>query len=51
MEEGVGVTADTGAIEDIIWEEAGNYFSGTRDAAAVAGIIQNRVQLYLKEQL
>lgn len=41
---------DTGAIEDIILEEASAYFSGVRDAASAADIIQNRVQLYLKER-
>lgn len=41
---------DTSAIEEIILEEASAYFSGVRDAAATAGIIQNRVQLYLKER-
>ncbi|MCM1119399.1 MAG: extracellular solute-binding protein [bacterium] len=41
---------DTDAIEEIILEEASACFSGVRDAAATAGIIQNRVQLYLKER-
>lgn len=41
---------DTSAIEDIILEEASAYFSGVRDAAATADIIQNRVLLYLKER-
>ena len=50
MEKSVGKNVDTSVIEDIIMEEAGSYFSGDRDAAAVAGIIQNRVQLYLNEQ-
>ncbi len=50
MEKSVGRSVDTGAIEDIILEEAGSYFSGDKDAAAVAGIIQNRVQLFLKER-
>lgn len=49
MEKSVGKNVGTSVIEDIIMEEAGSYFSGDRDAAAVAGIIQNRVQLYLKE--
>lgn len=50
LEKSVGLNADTSVIADIIMEEAGSYFSGNRDAAAVAGIIQNRVQLYLKER-
>lgn len=44
------VTTDTEDIQQIIMEEAENYFTGVRDAQAVAGLIQNRVQLYLKEQ-
>lgn len=44
------VTRDTGYIQQIIAEEAESYFTGVRDAEAVAGLIQNRVQLYLKEQ-
>ena len=50
MEKSVGLNVDTSVIEDIIMEEAGSYFSGARDAAAVAGTIQNRVQVYLKER-
>ncbi|MDE6673583.1 MAG: ABC transporter substrate-binding protein [Acetatifactor sp.] len=50
MEKSMGQNADTSAIADIIMEEAGSYFSGARDAAAVAGTIQNREQLYLKER-
>ncbi len=50
MEECLGITADTAAIEDIIWEEAADYFSGSRDAETVARAIQSRVQVYLKEQ-
>ncbi len=49
MEGSVGKAVDTDAIAEIILEESGNYFSGDRDAAEVAGIIQNRVQLYLNE--
>lgn len=44
------VTKDTGYIQQIITEETESYFTGVRDAEAVAGLIQNRVQLYLKEQ-
>ena len=43
-------TEDTSAIQQIIWEEVGDYFSGIKDARSVAGVIQNRVQLYLREQ-
>lgn len=50
MEKGVASRSGIGAIKSIILEEAGSYFSGTRDAASVAGIIQNRVQMYLKER-
>lgn len=44
------VTKNTEHIQQIILEEAENYFTGVRDAEAVAGVIQNRVQLYLMEQ-
>ncbi len=44
------VTKNTEPIQQIIIEEVENYFAGIRDAEAVAGLIQNRVQLYLKEQ-
>ncbi len=50
MEKSVGSAADTAAIENMILEEAGSYFSGDRDAEAVAALIQNRVQLYLNER-
>ena len=50
MENSVGRSVDTNAIESIITEEAGSYFSGDKDIAAVASIIQNRVQLYLNER-
>ncbi len=50
LEKSVGISADTSAIEEIIWEEVESYFSGDRDAATVVEIIQNRVQLYLNEQ-
>lgn len=45
-----GRSADTSAIENIIWEEVESYFAGSKDAATVADIIQSRVQIYLKEQ-
>lgn len=38
------------ALEDIIMEEVGAYFSGDRDVKSVAAQIQNRVQLYLDER-
>lgn len=44
------VTKDTNQIQQIITEEVKDYFTGVRDAETVAGLIQNRVQLYLKEQ-
>ncbi|MBO5282738.1 MAG: extracellular solute-binding protein [Lachnospiraceae bacterium] len=50
LEKSVGISADTSAIQEIIWEEVESYFSGDRDAVTVAEIIQNRVQLYLNEQ-
>ncbi len=50
MEKCLGITADNAAIEDMIREEAADYFSGSRDAEMVARAIQSRVQVYLKEQ-
>lgn len=50
MEKNAGRTMDTDAIAEIILEESGSCFSGDRDAAAVAHVIQNRVQLYLNER-
>lgn len=37
------------AVIDIVESEAELYFSGDRAAEQIAGIIQNRVQLYLDE--
>lgn len=37
-------------IVDILYEETGAFYSGDKSAEEVAGIIQNRVQLYLDEQ-
>lgn len=37
------------SISDIIIEEAQSYFSGQKDAASVAKIIQSRVQIYVNE--
>ena len=37
------------AIARIVMEEAESFFAGDKDAATVAGIIQNRVKLYLAE--
>lgn len=42
---------NNGAILSIILEEADWYFSGTKSAEEVCGIIQNRVKVYLEEQL
>lgn len=50
MEKSVGRAVDTSEIENILLEEVGSYFSGDRDAEAVARLIQNRVQLYLRER-
>lgn len=50
MEKSVGRAVDTSEIENILLEEVGSYFSGDKDAEAVAQLIQNRVQLYLKER-
>ena len=36
-------------VTDIVNEEAGAYFSGSKSAEAVAEMIQNRVQNYLDE--
>lgn len=44
------VTKDTEYVQQIIREEVKDYFTGVRDAEAVAGVIQNRVRLYLEEQ-
>ena len=38
------------AIDDIVWEEAGSYFTGEKDAKTVSAAIQGRVQLFLNEQ-
>ena len=37
------------SISNIIVEEAQSYFSGQKDAASVAKIIQSRVQIYVNE--
>lgn len=50
LESCAGRSEDTSAIKEIIWEEVESYFSGSKDAATVADIIQNRVQLYLNER-
>ncbi|MDE7046009.1 MAG: hypothetical protein K2O97_13585, partial [Acetatifactor sp.] len=41
---------DPGMME-IIMEEAGAYFEKGKDASAVAGIIQNRVGIYVSERI
>ncbi len=38
-------------IQDIISEETAGYYEGNRDPWEVAGVLQNRVQLYLDEQV
>ena len=43
-------SSDPGIL-DIIMEEAGAYFGGDKDAAAVADIIQNRVSMYVGERM
>lgn len=40
---------DNTSVINIINEEMGGYFSGQQSAQAVAGVIQNRVQLYVDE--
>lgn len=37
-------------IDDIVWEEAGPYFMGEKDAKTVSAAIQGRVQNYLNEE-
>lgn len=37
-------------IKDIIYEEAGSFFAGDKDAQTVAELIQNRIQNYLNER-
>lgn len=41
--------ADTSYIQEIIFEEAGSYFSGSKEVQTVVDLIQNRIQLYLNE--
>ena len=40
---------NTSSIIDIMHEETESYFQGGKTAEEAAGIIQNRVQLYLDE--
>ncbi len=49
-ENAVPCAGDESFIWQIIEEEAGSFFAGDRDAGSAAGLIQNRVQLYLNEQ-
>lgn len=49
-EQCVMASGNIDAIETIIIDEAAGYFDHTREADAVAALIQNRVQLYLDEQ-
>lgn len=50
MDSCVPVRRGTAEIENIIYEEAGGFFAGDRDAQSAAELIQNRVQLYLNER-
>lgn len=45
------VLNDNQALENIILEEAGAYFSGAKKVEEAAEAIQNRVGLYIKEQM
>lgn len=38
-------------VMNIIYEEADGYFQGQKDAKSVVDVIQNRVGLYLQEQM
>ena len=42
---------DDEIIMNIIYEEAESFFQGQKTAEDVTGVIQNRVQLYLSEEL
>ncbi len=43
------ITNGNTQIFNILYEETGSYFAGEKTATEAAGIIQNRVQLYLSE--
>ncbi len=45
------VVNDNQTLENIILEEAGEYFSGTKDVKEAAETIQNRATLYINEQM
>jgi len=49
MEEARFFPSRTAAILDIIYDEAEDYFDGTKGAGEVAAIVNNRVGLYLEE--
>ncbi|MBD5461046.1 MAG: carbohydrate ABC transporter substrate-binding protein [Lachnospiraceae bacterium] len=49
LEEAASLPMRTAPILDIIREEAGSYFDGSKSAEQVSGVINNRVQLYLDE--
>ncbi len=44
-------TFDDVTVMDIILEEAESYFQGQKDVESVADVIQNRVGMYLQEQM
>lgn len=50
LDQCVLVTGDSSYIQEIIMEEVKDYFDGIKDAGMTAELIQNRVQLYLKER-
>lgn len=50
LDQGVPMSEEYNEIGMIIEEEAEAFFSGGKDAAAAAELIQNRVQLYLDER-
>ena len=42
---------DDTTVMNIIYEEAESYFRGQKDVESVVDVIQNRVGLYLQEQM
>ena len=42
---------DDVTVMNIIYEEAEGYFQGQKDVEKVVDVIQNRVRLYLQEQM
>ena len=49
MEQCIPRKTEWNTVRSIIMEEAAAFFAGDKSAHEVAGIIQNRVQLYLEE--